>query len=150
MSDFNKICKVFEEMDPISYSVVLAEKSAKIIPALSAVTEDGLTGVSIFGTFIMGAIVADGRVSEEEYLLIYPLLHSFFGEEINYDDLKKAMRLFKPESRELKKVVDEMTDVLGLLSDDLKDDIIVVIMMICAIDGKISLKEKMWIKQLIK
>ena len=43
-----------------------------------------------------------------------------------------------------------MVDILGELDDELKDDIVIVCMMICAIDGKISLKEKNWIKQLIK
>ena len=55
-----------------------------------------------------------------------------------------------PEQRELKKSVDEMVDVLGLLSDDLKDDIITVCLLICAVDGKVSLRERNWIKQLIK
>ena len=42
-----------------------------------------------------------------------------------------------------------MVDILGLLSDELKDDIVIICLMICAIDGKVSLKEKKWIKQLI-
>lgn len=56
----------------------------------------------------------------------------------------------RQEQREMKKVVDEMVDVLGILSDDLKNDIVLVCMLICAVDGKISLKEKSWIKQLLK
>ena len=54
------------------------------------------------------------------------------------------------KGKELKKYVDYMIDILGLVSDELKEDIIVVCLLICAIDGHISLKEKNWIKQLIK
>lgn len=150
MREFNLICKEFEQLDSLSYGVILAKKSAKILPALKNITKDGLTGAAIYSTFILGAIVADRRISEEEYALCYPLLRAFFGEEIDYNDVKKAVKLLKTESTELKRNVDEMVDILGELDDELKDDIVIVCMMICAIDGKISLKEKNWIKQLIK
>lgn len=83
-------------------------------------------------------------------MICYPLLYAFFGDEVNYDECKKAVRLLKPESRELKKAVKEMVDVFGQLSDELKEDIIIICMLICSIDGKISLKEKNWIKKLLK
>lgn len=150
MKEFNQLCKEFEQMDPLTYKLVLAEKSVKIIPALIGVTEDGLDGLSVFATFILGAIAADGKLSEEEYALCYPLLHAFFGEEIDYDSCKRLARALKLGSRELKKEVDAMIDILGLVSEQLKEDIIIVCMMICAIDGKISASEKAWIKKLIK
>lgn len=150
MSEFNKICKEFEQLDVLSYVALLGIKSKRILPALIDITQDGETGVEIFASFIMGAIAADGRLSETEYELLSPLLHAFFGEELDYETCRKAFRKMAPEQKELKKSVDEMVDVLGLLSDDLKDDIITVCLLICAVDGKVSLREKNWIKQLIK
>lgn len=137
-------------MDVLSYVALLGVKSKRILPALIDITQDGETGVEIFASFIIGAIAADGRLSETEYELLSPLLHAFFGEELDYETCKKAFRKMAPEQRELKKSVDEMVDVLGLLSDDLKDDIITVCLLICAVDGKVSLRERNWIKQLIK
>ena len=137
-------------MDVLSYVALLGIKSKRILPALIDITQDGETGVEIFASFIIGAIAADGRLSETEYELLSPLLHAFFGEELDYETCKKAFRKMAPEQRELKKSVDEMMDVLGLLSDDLKDDIITVCLLICAVDGKVSLRERNWIKQLIK
>lgn len=137
-------------MDVLSYVALLGIKSKRILPALIDITQDGETGVEIFASFIIGAIAADGRFSETEYELLSPLLHAFFGEELDYETCKKAFRKMAPEQRELKKSVDEMVDVLGLLSDDLKDDIITVCLLICAVDGKVSLRERNWIKQLIK
>lgn len=150
MTDFDKLCKDFEQLDVVSYTTLLLDRSQRILPALAAITQDGESGIEIFRTFILGAIIADGRLSEEEYALIYPHLHDFFGDSLNYEDAKKAFKQMRQEQREMKKVVDEMVDVLGILSDDLKDDIILVCMLICAVDGKISLKEKSWIKQLLK
>ena len=93
---------------------------------------------------------ADGKLSEEEFALCRPLFSAFFGENVDFSTCKKAAALLKPESRELKKCVNDLVDMLGKLSDDLKEDVILICMMLCAIDGKISLKEKRWIKQLIK
>ena len=150
MSDFNKLCKEFETIDAATYSMLLTEKSLKIVPALMAISEDGLTGAEIFASFIMGAVAADGKLSEEEYVLIYPLLHLFFGDNVNYEDCKKAVRSMRHEGKELGKIVDEMVDVIGMVSEEMKDDIIIVMMLITAVDGKISLREKNWIKKLIK
>ncbi len=150
MREFDLLCKEFEEMDSETYAALLLEKSATLVPALSLISANGLSGIAIFSTFIFGAIAADGRLSEEEYTLVYPLLHAFFGDKIDYESCKKAVKSMRAESKDLKDTANEMVDVLGELSEDLKDDIILVCLMICSIDGKISLKEKQWIKKLIK
>lgn len=149
MKDFDKICKDFESIDVDTYKAVLTEKAMKLIPALSAFSEDGMSGVELFASFIYSAIAADGKLSEDEYALIYPLLHSFFGDNIDYADAKRAFSSLSKEHKELKIIVDDMVDVIGLFSDEMKADIIIVAMLICAVDGKISLREKNWIKKLI-
>lgn len=149
MKDFDKLCKDFESIDIDTYAAVLTEKAMKLIPALSAFSEDGLSGIEIFASFIYGAIAADGKLSEDEYALVYPLLHAFFGDSIDYNDAKRAFSSLSKEHKELKTIVDEMVDLIGFFSDEMKADIIIVVMLICAVDGKISLKEKNWIKKLI-
>ena len=150
MKDFNKIVKEFEQIDAITYADVLAEKSSKILPVLVNFSTDGISGIELFQSFIFAAIAADGRLSEEEYALIYPLLHAFLGDNIDYDSCAKVFKSLKKEGKELKKITDEMVNLIGLFSDEMKADIIIICMLICAIDGKISTKEKEWIKQLIK
>ena len=146
MNDFNYLCKQFEEMDSDTFGSVLADYSSRVIPALEALS--GGNGIELFTTFIFGALAADGKLTEEEYIAVMPMFKAFFGDAVNYDDCKL---LFKQMAKkELKNNVDEIVDTLGLLSDDLKNDIIIICMMICSVDGKISLKEKNWIKKLIK
>ncbi len=150
MKAFDELCREFEQLDAVSYTALLAEKSAKILPALRAVTGNGIDGTALFAAFVLGAVAADGKLSEEEYLLCYPLLHAFFGDDVNYDDCKDAAKHLRSESRAFKKSLDEIVDFLGLLSDDLKNEIVLVALMICAIDGKVSPKEKNWIKKLVR
>lgn len=151
MDHFDVLCKVLEKMDPETYDQIIMEKSSRIIEALTAITEDDVDGVSIYLDFILCAISADGVLAEEEYLLVKPSLEALVGREISYDEaleIFKAAGLEDPE--EYKNSVDLMVDILGLLSQELKDDIVLVCMMVCAVDGVISDSEKEWIAQLIE
>ena len=150
MKEFNKLCKEFEEMDAGTYNTVLDELSARIIPALELITADGIKGELIFARFLMGAIVSDGKLSASEYLFMEPMLKRFFGSTVDFDYCKTLIKENRTMGKELKNEVDYMVDVLGMLSDDLKNDIITVCLMVCAVDGKVSLREKRWIKQLIR
>ena len=150
MKEFNKLCKEFEEMDAERYNEILDELSSRIIPALQFITDDGVRGEMIFARFLMGAIVSDGKLSEDEYLFMEPMLMRFFGGSVDFEYCKTLIKENKTMGKDLKNEVDYMVDTLGLLSDDLKNDIITVCLMVCAVDGKVSAKEKRWIKQLIR
>ena len=150
MREFNLLCKEVEDLDPLTYSDVLRAKSAKLITALAIINRDGITGVQIFSSFVIQAIMADGKLDKAEYELIRPGLEAFVGEEISYEDAKAAFKAVKKDIKEDRYVVDLMVDILGELSEELKEDVVIVTMLICAADGKISMREKNWIKQLIE
>lgn len=150
MKEFDKLCKEFEQLNPVEYAAILAAKSARIVPALNAISEDGVGGAELLADFVLCSIVADGKLSEEEFLVMKPMMDVFFGEFFNYEDCKETVKLIKRDGKQFKKYLDETVDMIGQLSEDLKDDIILVCLLICAIDGKVSAKEKAWIKQLIR
>lgn len=149
MRDFDQLCKEIEKMDSLQTELYIAEASKEIVPVLSNTAEDGVSGSDIFMLFILSAISADGRLSEEEYKLIQPILQKIFGDTINYDECKKSFKQYKKEHKELTKYAVTLVNILGLLSDELKENIIIVCMLVCGIDKKITVKEKNWIKQLI-
>lgn len=150
MNEFNQICKLVESLDPIEYATVVAAKTAKIIPALREYSDDKLDRVGMFAAFLMASVYADGKLDEAEYLMIMPMLKLCFGEDFDYDAAKALVKAFKPEGKELKAIVNCLVDIIGLFDDELKDDIITLSLLVCAIDGKISLREKKYIKQLIR
>lgn len=149
MTEFDDLCREAEDIDFETRCAILKGKSQEILPLLSEKSEDGESGADILSTFLFSAMAADGRLSEEEYDLLYPLLSSFLGDKINYTDAKKAVGAMRKENREMKKISEDMVGVLAEFSEDLRREIILVIMMICAADGKISLSEKLWIKKLL-
>ena len=149
MTEFDDLCREAEDIDFETRCAILKGKSQEILPLLSEKSEDVESGADILSTFLFSAMAADGRLSSEEYDLLYPLLSSFLGEKINYTDAKKAVGAMRKENREMKKISEDMVGVLAEFSEDLRREIVLVIMMICAADGKISLSEKLWIKKLL-
>ena len=149
MTEFDDLCREAEDIDFETRCAILKGKSQEILPLLSEKSEDEESGADILSTFLFSAMAADGRLSSEEYDLLYPLLSSFLGEKINYTDAKKAVGAMRKENREMKKISEDMVGVLAEFSEDLRREIVLVIMMICAADGKISLSEKLWIKKLL-
>ncbi len=150
MNDFNKICKAVENLNVLEYAGVITAKTAKILPALNELTESREDSLELLATFMIASVYADGKLDEAEYLMLMPALKLFFGDDFDFESAKSLVKAFKPEGRELKKVVDALVDLLGELSEELKEDIITVCLLVCAIDGKISLKEKRYVKQLIR
>lgn len=150
MSSFNDLCKLMESMDPATYTEVMVAKSADVLVGLRDLTCDGLDALAIYTDFLLCAVAADGKLSEGEFLMVKPVMDLIAGSDVSYDDAKaifKAAGLDKP--KEYKAAMDKTVDLLGLVSPELKDDIILVCMLVCAVDGKISFREKRWIKKLI-
>ena len=149
MFEFEKICRTVEKMDPATYAVLLAEKSKDVIAGISNYTDSGVSAVSIYLGLVLGAVVSDGKLSEEEFIIIKPMLDVAFEDEITFENAKSFLKYYKQESKDYKDFIGAVAELFGCASDELKTDIVTVCLLICGIDGKISIKERMWLKQLI-
>lgn len=151
MSSFDTLCKYFEEMDPDKFAQLFNEKSVEVIAKLATLTADGRDGLSIYMEFILASVSADGKLSANEYLLLKPIFDQLAEKDTTYEDgvsMFNAMGLNKPGAYQ--KVMDLMVDIFGMLDEKLKDDIVLICLLVCAIDGEVTEKEKDWIKKLIE
>lgn len=148
MQNFREICSEFEKLGALERSVILAEKSVKILAHLKALDIDGADPVYTLAGFVIGAIAADGAVDEKEYLLIYPALVKVFGANFNYASVKQAVKENRKSGRELNKSAKEMLRLLEQVDEGFKRDVIILCLCIVSVDGKVSLKEKRYIKNL--
>mgnify|MGYP004654087229 FL=1 len=148
MQNFREICSEFEKLGALERSVILAEKSVKILARLKALDIDGVDPVYTLAGFVIGAIAADGAVDEKEYLLIYPALVKVFGANFNYASVKQAVKENRKSGRELNKSTKEMLRLLEQVDEGFKRDVIILCLCIVSVDGKVSLKEKRYIKNL--
>ena len=151
MSDFDNLCKQLEEMDPETFVQIFNQKSVDVLNALIDLTADGKDGVTAYMQFILASVAADGKLTEEEFVLLKPMFDRSAKKDVTYEEglaLFKEMGLDKPET--YKEVVDTMVDIIGLVDEDLKDDIVLLCLLVCAIDGEVSDEEKDWIRQLVE
>ena len=149
MSDFDTLCKQLEQMDPATFADIFSEKSADVISALTALTADGKDGVTAYLQFILASVAADGVLSKPEYLLLKPMFDRMADKDTTYEDaveIFKGLGLDKPDA--YKDIIDTMVDIIGLVDEDMKDDIVLLCLLVCAIDGEVTKEEKDWIRQL--
>ncbi len=151
MSDFDNLCKQLEEMDPETFVQIFNQKSVDVLNALMDLSADGKDGVTAYMQFILASVAADGKLTSEEFVLLKPMFDRTAEKDVSYEEgvaIFKEWGLDKPEA--MKTVVDTMVDIIGLVDEDLKDDIVLLCLLVCAIDGEVSQEEKDWIKQLVE
>ena len=147
MFEFKKLCNTLEELNPIERGVILAEKSVSVIKGLSGLNIP-LDPVKTLVTFIIGSVVSDNSINEKDYLYIYPSLVKAFGNDFDFISAKQAIGLAKDIKKEITKYTKEMISIINVC--ELATDIISLCLLITSVDGKISLKEKRYIRQLCK
>lgn len=148
MFEFKKLCDAYESLSPIEKGIILTEKSVKILAKLHYLDIPELDPVSALVGFITGSVVADGKVNEQEYLLIYPALVKAFGSDFDFTLIKESFRKDSDGRKMIAEYTREMIAIMDLLDEDLKADVITLCLCVTAIDGKVSLKEKRYIKRL--
>ncbi len=151
MSTFNELCTKLEQMDDDAYNQAFNELSVKVMNDLAELTETGDDAYSVYLQFILAAVAADGKLSEDEFNLLKPLFDKSAGHEVDYSEaieMFDEMGLTDPE--DIKGVADLMVDIIELASPEAKDDIVFLCLMVCAIDREVSDEEKAWIAQLIE
>lgn len=149
MFEFKKLCNTLEELNPIERGIILAEKSVSVIKGLSGLNIP-LDPVKTLVTFIIGSVVSDNSINEKDYLYIYPSLVKAFGNDFDFISAKQAIGLAKDIKKEITKYTKEMISIINVCDEELATDIISLCLLITSVDGKISLKEKRYIRQLCK
>ena len=149
MFGFKKLCNELEALNPVERGVILAEKSVSVIKGLSGLNIP-LDPVKTLVTFIIGSVVSDNSINEKDYLYIYPSLVKAFGNDFDFISAKQAIGLAKDIKKEITKYTKEMISIINVCDEELATDIISLCLLITSVDGKISLKEKRYIRQLCK
>ncbi len=149
MFEFNKVMKDYESLNAIERGLMLTEKSVSILAKLAALDIDGIDPVETLASFIIGSVVADGKLHEKEYLLIYPALVKVFGSDFDYESIKKEFEADKDGRKDIAGYTTDLLRVLGTVDETLYEDVIILCLCVVTIDGKVSLREKNYVKRLI-
>lgn len=149
MKTFDALCREIEALTPEQFDAALGACSMNILPVLEAIAP-GEVALQSFRSFLISAAIADGKLDEAEFALLRPGLCKLFNQELTYEDAKLYTKELIKERKLLAQSVDFMTDMIGSVDESVKESIILASLMVCSVDGKVSAKEKKYIKQLIK
>lgn len=138
----------FEAIDKTDYKAVLEQYANETLPVLMDITGSESTGARLLAQFVLAAAVADGELAENEYALLEPMFKSFFGDEVSFAESKALVKTMAKGEKGLTELADDLIDLLGILSDEFKAQLVMICLMICAVDGNVSESEKQWIKRL--
>ena len=150
MTNFDALCKAAEDIPADIYREVLREKARIVLPALEAAAGSRERAETIFAAFIIASVYADGTLDEAEYMLLLPHLREAFGEGFGFDEVKAVIETSKKEGKTVIDFADALCDWFGVLSEELKDELVLLSLLLCAVDGKVSKKERKYIKRLIR
>ncbi len=150
MFDYAKICAQVEEMSALDRTALIIEESKKIVHKFSTLNVTAYNPIDALATFIIGAVMSDDVLDEKEYLLIYPSLVKAFGEDFDYESIKESLSKDKDGKALLKEYIKALMTIISASDSDLQADIVTLCLLIVSIDGKISLKERRYVRQLCK
>lgn len=151
MFEFFKLCNEYEKLSALQRGAILTEKSVKILARMRLTgADENIDPVETLACFILASITADGKVNEQEYILMYPALVKVFGSDFDFASVKKAVA----ENSALKKSATDYAKVLAAeltkTDEQFIDDVIGLCLCVISVDGKISLRERNYIKRLMK
>lgn len=149
MFEFKKLCNELEALNPIERGALLAEKSVSVVRGLSEL-DLPFNPVETLVSFILGSVVSDGTFNEKDYLYIYPSLVKAFGNDFDFLSSKQALQIAKDIKKEISKDTKELLSVIAMCDEELAADIVALCLLVTSVDGKISLKEKRYIRQLCR
>lgn len=150
MFEFSKLCKEFESLTVLERGVIMTGKSAEIFAKLRKLNMPGVDPVQTLARFILGSVVADGHVNEQEYLLIYPALLHTFGDDFDFESIKKSFKDDRDGRNAVKEYTQEMLSLISLADESLIEDVVMLCLCVVSVDGKISPREQRYIRKLCK
>lgn len=150
MFEFAKLCNEYEKLSALERGAILTEKSVKILAKLRLLGVNDVDPVETLSCFILGSIVSDGKINEQEYILIYPALVKVFGSDFDFASVKAAVSKNYAFKKAVKDYSKELASTLAEADESFVNDVIGLCLCVVSIDGKISFREKNYIKKLYK
>ncbi len=148
MWELQRLCRAYERLSAGERLALMAESSAAVLARLHALAVPGLDPIRTLAGFIIGAVASDGRLCEQEYLLIYPSLVRVFGSDFDFASVKAELRNDVEGRRRLAEYTARMSRLLGLLDEELQNEVLTLCLCVLSIDGRVSLREKRYLRRL--
>lgn len=149
MFDFKKICTTVENLSEEERAALIMVEGKHVYDGLSELPFTAYNPVDALTVFIIGAIVSDGVLDETEYSMILPSLERAFGKNVDYESLKSAFKS-KRAIEKIDEYVSALMKIVSAKNEDLVSDIVTLCLLVVSIDGKVTPKERRYVRRLCK
>lgn len=150
MKTVDQLCSEFQGLSQEEVLVALSTYAMKAISSCVNYAHNPMEASTALGVLLFAAIIADDRISEEELTVLYPSLKIALGPDADMDECKALAEEMLEGKEECMEAAKEFAEVyLSRWLNEDKEDVIMLCIALCAIDGVISNKEKAWLKELV-
>ena len=149
MFEFQSLCNKVEALSPDERGALIAEKSVAVVRGLRALNLP-IDPIEILASFVIGSVMSDGSISEKDYLNIHPDIEKAFGDLCDIAGIERTFKVSRDVRKEIERDTTELLAVLGEADEALGMDIVLLCLLVTSVDGKVSMREKRYIKQLCK
>lgn len=150
MFNFKKLCTKVESLSDKDRGILIISEAKKSLEGLAAISETSFNPAKALATFMIGAVVSDGKIDEKEYLLIYPSLVKAFGEDFDYQSVKRTLTEDKDGKKLLNDYINALIEIISEVDENLQTDIVTLCLLVVSIDGKVTPQERRYIRRLCK
>lgn len=150
MFNFKKLCTKVESLSDKDRGILIISEAKKSLEGLAAISETSFNPTKALATFMIGAVVSDGKIDEKEYLLIYPSLVKAFGEDFDYQSVKRMLTEDKDGKKLLNDYINALIEIISEVDENLQTDIVTLCLLVVSIDGKVTPQERRYIRRLCK
>lgn len=149
MFEFTKLCNEYEKLSVAARNALLIRNSSKILSRLRLLQADGVFNpVETLACFILSSIVSDGKINEQEYILMYPALIKAFGADFDFSSVKAAVAKNQALKKQATDYSKTLASLLARTDENFINDVVGLCLCVVSIDGKISLQERNYVKKL--
>lgn len=146
MIDYPALCKEIEKTDAVGRRAALRRATDRVFGALE---EQGSipAATDALAALIVGCACEGGRISEREYLYMYPALASVFGSGYDFSPVKASFHGLVSSQKFMRKEAAVVAKAARAAGGDTAKDILRLCLLVSAAeDGRIPLHAKTYFR----
>lgn len=150
MKSVDQLLAEFKQIPKENVPIKLSEYAMSAVKSCLEYTNNPETAAMALGVLVCSVFLADDKISEQEFQLLYMSAKLSMGDEIDLDSCKEIAKELLATKNDLKTAAVEVaTKYLSLWTDKDKEDLIMYLVGLCAVDNDIAAKEIGWLKLLV-
>ena len=139
---------MYEGMDDSLLGLAMNGVVRKAVSGLAKVA-GAENASSIYLTILISSISIDGEINETEYELVRDIFSEMVGKEVTIDELRASLAASDlGDISTIRSTTANLIRSLGAADPTVRDDVLELMAMFCAMDHKVTPAERNWLLEL--